>query len=188
MIEELNGYFTSVFTLENTSSIPENREAEESAVVITKKKVLGKLKGLKVDKSPRTDGLHPRALKDLAEEIIENEIAEYLEVHGKVGLSQHNFIAGRPCLIILLESLEGVTSKLDKGEPMDMIYLDFQKAFDKVPQRRLLNKIRAHGIRGEGTGNVEEAERLRKDLDRLGEWLKKWQMEDNVGKCEFMHF
>ena len=43
---------------------------------------------------------------------------------------------------------EEVTRKLDKGEPVDVIYLDFQKAFDRVPHRRLLNKLRAHGVNG----------------------------------------
>jgi len=28
-------------------------------------------------------------------------------------------------------------------------FLDFQKAFDKVPHKRLLHKVAAHGIRGE---------------------------------------
>ena len=33
---------------------------------------------------------------------------------------------------ILLEFFEHVTSRVDKGEPVDVVYLDFQKAFDKV--------------------------------------------------------
>eukprot|EP00061_Rhincodon_typus_P001212 g14044.t1 len=40
-------------------------------VAITKEKVLEKLNGLKVDKSPGPDGLHPRVLKEIAEEIVE---------------------------------------------------------------------------------------------------------------------
>ena len=32
---------------------------------------------------------------------------------------------------------------------MDIIYLDFQKAFDKIPHKRLLHKLAAHGIGGE---------------------------------------
>ena len=33
--------------------------------------------------------------------------------------------------------------------PVDIIFLDFQKAFDKVPHKRLLHKLAAHGIGGE---------------------------------------
>ena len=43
-----------------------------------------------------------------------------------------------------------------------MIYLDFQKAFDKVPRARLLNKLLAHRIYG-------------KILQWIGEWLNEWQ-------------
>ena len=32
------------------------------------------------------------------------------------------------------------------GSPVDVVYLDFQKAFDKVPHQRLLLKLKAHGI------------------------------------------
>ena len=52
--------------------------------------------------------------------------------------SQHGFTRGRSCLTNLLEFLEGITYKLDKGEQLDVIYLDFAKAFDKVPYQRLL--------------------------------------------------
>ena len=46
----------------------------------------------------------------------------------------------------LLEFTEDVTSRVDKGEPVNVIYLDFQKAFDKVPHKRLSYKIKAHGL------------------------------------------
>ena len=77
----------------------------------------------------------------ILESMIKDEIAEYLEVHDKIGLNQHGFVKGRSCLINLLEFFEEVPRKLDKGEPVDVIYLDFQKAFDKVPHRRPLNKL-----------------------------------------------
>ena len=35
---------------------------------------------------------------------------------------------------------------VDDGSPLDVFYLDFQKAFDKVPHQRLLLKLKAHGI------------------------------------------
>ena len=82
----------------------------------------------------------------ILESKIKDKFAEYLEVHDKVRLSQHGFVKGRSCLTNLLEFFEEVTRKLDKGEPM--IYFDFRMAFDKVPHRRLLNKLSAYGVKG----------------------------------------
>eukprot|EP00061_Rhincodon_typus_P013731 g40284.t1 len=64
-------------------------------------------------------------------------------------------IKRRSCLTNLLEFFEEVTTKFDKGEPVDVIYLDFQKAFEKVPHRRLLNKIRTHGVWGKVLAWIE---------------------------------
>ena len=47
----------------------------------------------------------------------------------------------KSCTRNLLEFLENVTENLDRGVPMDIVYLDFSKAFDKVPRLRLLEKI-----------------------------------------------
>jgi len=33
------------------------------------------------------------------------------------------------------------TEKLEKGAQLDVIYTDFEKAFDKVPHKRLLSKL-----------------------------------------------
>ena len=46
---------------------------------------------------------------------------------------QHDFISGRSCVTQLLEYLEDLTEALDQGEYVDIIYLDFSKAFDKLP-------------------------------------------------------
>ena len=35
---------------------------------------------------------------------------------------------------------------MDEGSSVDVIYLDFQKAFDKVPQQRLILKLKSHGM------------------------------------------
>ena len=40
------------------------------------------------------------------------------------------------------------TEMLDNKGQIDCIYLDFQKAFDSVPHKRLLSKLKATGING----------------------------------------
>ena len=39
-----------------------------------------------------------------------------------------------------------ITKWVDEGSPVDVIYLDFQKAFDKVPHQRLILKLKSHGM------------------------------------------
>ena len=41
---------------------------------------------------------------------------------------------------------EEITKWVDDGLPVDAIYLDFQKAFDKVPHQRLILKLKSHGM------------------------------------------
>ena len=41
---------------------------------------------------------------------------------------------------------EEITKWVDDRSPVDVAYLDFQKAFDKVPHQRLLLKLKGHGI------------------------------------------
>jgi len=48
----------------------------------------------------------------------------------------------------LLIFLDKVTREVDDGHALDVIYLDFAKAFDKVPHQRLLIKLENHGIKG----------------------------------------
>jgi ribonucleases P/MRP protein subunit RPP40 len=38
--------------------------------------------------------------------------------------------------------------EVDEGRPVDVIFLDFAKVFDKVPKERLLQKLKAHGVHG----------------------------------------
>ena len=53
--------------------------------------------------------------------------------------------------------LDEITKWIDERSPVDIIYLDFQKAFDKVPYQRLLLILKAHGI---GVGIID--------------WMEQW--------------
>ena len=41
---------------------------------------------------------------------------------------------------------EEITKWVDDGSPVDVIYLDFQKEFDKVPHQRLIHNLKSHGM------------------------------------------
>ena len=75
-------------------------------------------------------------------------MVEHLDRHGLITRTQHGFMRGRSCTSNLLSFLDKVTAAVDSREAVDVIYLDFAKAFDKVPIQRLLKKVRAHGIQG----------------------------------------
>jgi len=51
-------------------------------------------------------------------------------------------------LISLIFFYDQVTCLADKGKAVDVVYLDFSKAFDTVPHSTLLEKVAAHGLDG----------------------------------------
>ena len=72
-------------------------------------------------------------------------------MNNLIGDSQHGFRNKRSCLISLLDFFAQVidTYDTDNNKAVDLVYLDFQKAFDKVPHERLMVKVNAHGIQGD---------------------------------------
>ena len=84
----------------------------------------------------------------LLEAIVKQAVVQFLEDNQHITSKQHGFVSGRSCLTNLLESFESWTEFLDEGYGIDVIYLDYRKAFDTVPHKRLLTKIYEAGIRG----------------------------------------
>ena len=82
----------------------------------------------------------------LLEISIIDHMVKFLVKHKLINTSQHGFLKARSCLTNLLCFFEDITKWVDDGSPVDVVYLDFQTAFDKVPYQRLLFKLKAHGI------------------------------------------
>jgi len=62
--------------------------------------------------------------------------------------NQHGFMKGRPCLTNLISFYDQATCLVDEGKAVDVIYVDFSKAFDTVSHSILLEKPAAHGLDG----------------------------------------
>ena len=220
MAEDLNGYFSSVFTKEDISSLPVADAKFKGAksdylgpLVVTPELVAKKIKAMKDNKSPGVDGIPPKLLMETVEQIsiplarvfnlslkegvvpfewkeaniiplfkkgsrnksenyrpvsltsvickllerlIKDHMVDFLVKHKLLNSSQHGFLKARSCLTNMLCFLEEITKWIDVGSPVDIIYLDFQKAFDKVPHQRLLLKLKAHGIGDSITDWIEQ--------------------------------
>ena len=55
---------------------------------------------------------------------------------------------GRSCLTNLISFHDKVTRLVDEGKAVNMVYLDFSKAFDTVPHSIAVEKLAAHGLDG----------------------------------------
>ena len=110
----------------------------------------------------------------ILESVIKDEVVKHLDRFKLIKDSQHGFTKGRSCLTNLLEFFEEVTSILDGGKPVDVIYLDFAKAFDKVPHRRLIRKLQSHGIQGQVLKWIEGWLKGRKQRVSLNGRFSKW--------------
>ena len=100
------------------------------------------------------------------ESLMRDVIVRHLEDNELLKDSQHGFRRGRSCLTNLLTFLDRVSGCLDEGEAVDVVFLDFAKAFDKVPHRRLLKKLSSHGIEG-----------------RVWKWVEAWLMDRYQRVC-----
>ena len=76
------------------------------------------------------------------ETIIRDKLVTFLKENIMINNYQHGFHNKRSCLTNLLDF--SIFSIYDETKAVDIIYLDFQKAFDKVPHKRLLKKLGLH--------------------------------------------
>ncbi|KAK4810070.1 LOW QUALITY PROTEIN: hypothetical protein QYF61_007892 [Mycteria americana] len=84
----------------------------------------------------------------LMEQIILSAITRHVEDNQGIKPSQHGFRKGRSCLTNLISFYDKVTRLVDEGKAVDVVYLDFSKAFNTVSHSILLEKMAAHGLDG----------------------------------------
>ncbi len=117
-------------------------------------------KGVKLDPSNYRPISLTSVIFKILETLISDKVVKFLEDNGLINNSQFGFRNKRSRLTDLLDFFNYVHSVYDDCRSVDIIYLNFQKAFDKVPHMPLLIKLKFYGV----TGHIHK-------------WIEGWMSE-----------
>jgi hypothetical protein len=139
--DEITSFLTSIFNKSITSGeVPTNWKLSNITAIYKK--------------GDKTQAVNYRSVSltsiccKLMEHIIYHHIMNHLEDHNILADHQHGFRKHRSCETQPVNTVESIAKSLDHREQVDMLVLDFLKAFDTVPHQRLLLKMNHYGIRG----------------------------------------
>ncbi|GAB0208061.1 mitochondrial enolase superfamily member 1 [Grus japonensis] len=80
------------------------------------------------------------------EQLILGVINKHVEEKKVIGSGQHGFTKGKSCLTNLIAFYDGMTGWVDEGKAVDVVYLDFNKAFETGSHNILISKLRKCGL------------------------------------------
>ena len=80
--------------------------------------------------------------------VLRKKMIKHIEDNQLLSDNQHAFRVGRSCLTQLLHHIDEVLQSLENRMNVDVVYLDFAKAFDKVDHKILMKKLKQFGING----------------------------------------
>jgi hypothetical protein len=80
------------------------------------------------------------------EHIIHSSIMKHFDANNILSDMQHGFRYKRSCESQFVITVQEIVKRLAKGSQVNIILLDFVKAFDKVPHARLLHKLSYYGV------------------------------------------
>jgi len=114
----------------------------------------------KKGKSCEVGNYRPISLTSLCckimESIIKDDILAYLLTKQLITRHQHGFLSRRSTGTQLLDCLNDWSLNIENKQSLDVIYIDFAKAFDSVVHRKLLSKLTSYGISGKLLSWIED--------------------------------
>ena len=109
-------------------------------------------------------------ISKILERIIHRKLLEYLSTSNLISENQHAFLSKRSTISNMFECTYDWVNFLNDAKCLDIIYIDFEKAFDKVSIEKLIYKLSKYGMGGE-------------ILDWLKSFLTNRQQTVRVGNC-----
>ena len=82
----------------------------------------------------------------ILERIIRDNLIDQFRRNHLLSDKQYGFLTGRSTTLQLIQVMEDWTQYLDRGNAVDVVYMDFMKAFDKVPHSHLIQKLKCLGV------------------------------------------
>ena len=82
----------------------------------------------------------------LFEKFVRKHLMDLFNEKGLITNAHYGFRSGCSLNLQLLKVIDDFTRAMDKHENVDVIYLDFKKAFDSVPHKRLIGVLRQYGV------------------------------------------
>ena len=91
---------------------------------------------------------HLHVLCKVLEHIVASNLSKYLANSNLLFELQHRFREKRSCETQLVMLVNEIAKNMQMGKQIDLILLDFSKAFDKVAHEKLISKLHFYGIQG----------------------------------------
>jgi len=88
----------------------------------------------------------PVSLTSIVSKVLRDSMIDHLRVNNLLSNKQFGFLKHRSVNLQMITVLDEWTTCLDQGAPVDVVYLDFMKAFDKVSHDYLVQKLKSLGI------------------------------------------
>ena len=172
LVKQLKDELIEPLTVLFQASIDQSRIPDEWRLAVVTP--IYKNKGKKSDPCNYRPVSLTNVIGKVMERVVKEQLTTYLEKNELISDAQHGFRHGRSPQTNLIEFLNETTKWLDKGRSFDILYLDFEKAFDKVCHERLMVKLEAKGVGGKAKAWLQDWLRGRKQRVRVDGETSGW--------------